>query len=127
MKKLKNVIFSAALSFTLITYLMSLFVRVSDTSTFVLTFESMSRFLIFSIILGLAGLIHGISKMPKSVARILHFIVLCADFCLVIATLPYGNDFRMIFASLLIFMIIYWVIIGICAAAKNLFSDKGEK
>ena len=127
MKNFKNVIFSATLSYTLITYLMSLFVRISDSSTFVLTFESMSRFLIFSVVLGLAGLIHGIKKMPKSVARLLHFIVLCVDFCLVIATLPYGNDFRMIFASLLIFMIIYWVIIGICAGVKAIFAGKGEK
>ena len=121
MKLLKNALFSTALSFTLITYFCSLFVHLSDNYTYAVTFESLTRFLIFSAVLGLAGMIFGIKKLPRSIARLIHFIVLCADFCLVIATMPYGSDFRMIFASLLIFIVIYWAVIGVCAVIKAIF------
>lgn len=121
MNLIKKALFSATLAFTLITYLASLFVHLSDNYTYALTFESLTRFIIFSAILGLAGLLFGIKKLPRSIARLIHFIVLCADFCLVIATMPYKSDFRMIFASLLIFMLIYWAAVGIFAAIRAVF------
>ncbi len=121
MKNLKKAVFSATLAFTLITYLATMFMNMMDNPTYAFTFGTMSRVLIFSVVLGVAGLIFEIKKLPSYAKRFLHFVILCIDFTLVIATLPYGNDFRMLFAALLVFMIVYWIFVGIGVLIKNIF------
>ena len=92
-----------------------------DNPTYAFTFGTMSRVLIFSVVLGVAGLIFEIKKLPAYAKRFIHFVILCINFTLVIATLPYGNDFRMLFAALLVFMIVYWIFVGIGALIKKIF------
>lgn len=115
MKFVKKALFSAALSFTLITYLATLVVFAVGETSFVMTFASMSRILIFSAVLGLCGLLFDIQGLPRSIARLCHFVLLCVDFGVVLATLPYGGDFRMIFAAVVVFMLIYWLLVGLKA------------
>ena len=121
MKNLKKAVFSATLTFTLITYLATMFMNMMDNPTYAFTFGTMSRVLIFSVVLGVAGLIFEIKKLPAYAKRFIHFVILCINFTLVIATLPYGNDFRMLFAALLVFMIVYWIFVGIGALIKKIF------
>lgn len=126
MKYIKKSLFSASLSFTLITYLATLAVFVGGDTTYALTFGAMSRILIFSVVLGLCGLFFDIKKLPRGIARLCHFVLLCVDFGVVIAAGPYKGDFRMIFISVLAFMVVYWIFVGLKALVLLPFKNKSE-
>lgn len=120
MNRFKKVVYLTAVSFTCITYLFMLANNSMGLFTGGFKFESTNRVLIFSLIFGLSGLLFNIKKLPYTVARALHFIIMCADFAVVLATQSYGGDFRMIFLSVLIFAVIYWVIVAVFSVAKTL-------
>ena len=120
MNPFKRVVYLTAVSFTCITYLFMVANNSMELFTGGFKFEAANRVLIFSLVLGRAGLLFDIKKLPGAVARALHFIVLCADFAVVLAPQSYGSDFRMIFLAVLIFAVIYWVIVAVFAVAKML-------
>lgn len=126
MKYIKKALFSASISFTLITYLATLAVFVGGDTSYALKFGAMSRFLIFSVVLGLCGLLFDIKKIPHGVARLCHFVFLCVDFGVVIAASPYKDNFRMIFISVLAFMVVYWVFVGLKALILLPFKKRSE-
>ena len=119
MNTFKKFFTTTSVCFTLVTYLATLFMFTTGNSSYAFTFATMSRVLIFSAVTGLAGLILLIKKVPSAILRTVHFLLMCINFSLVIATLPYGSDFRMIFASLLCFAVVYWIIIGLVALIKT--------
>ena len=105
MKYLKNIVFSAAVFFTLITYFATLFMNSSGISAFVLNVSTMSRILAFSAVLGILSLVFEL-KVSRGTARAIHFILMSLNFAVVLATVAYGNDFRMLFAATLVFMVV---------------------
>lgn len=127
MKLIKKALFSASLSFTLITYFATLAMFFASDATYIVNFGAMSRFLIFSAVFGVCGLLFDIKKLPHGVARLCHFVVMCADFGVVIATVPYGGDFRMIFISVLAFMVIYWIFVGLKALCLLPFKKRNAE
>lgn len=128
MKNLKNAVFCTTACFTAVTYLIMAVMKLLDNRMYTLNFSNLTRILIFSAIIGVCGLIFS-AKLPRAIARSIHFVVACLDFALVIATVPYGNDFRMIFPATLAFMAVYWLIVGIgtvCRAFMNKCSSDKE-
>ena len=120
MKTIKNAVFSATACFTCVTYFLMLVMRLLDGAVYVLNFKNLTHILVFSVILGACGLIFSV-RIPRAIARAIHFAVMCLNFALVIATIPYGTDFRMIFPATLVFMIVYWIVVGIGCIFARLF------
>lgn len=121
MKNIKQVLFSTTLCFTLIVFLSTMFVYLDGSPTYAMGFVNICRVLIFSLILGISGLIFNVKKLPYAVARTIHFIALCIDFLVVISSAIYKADFRMNFIAVLLFMVLYWIIIGIIAIPKAVY------
>lgn len=118
MKNLKNAVFCTTACFTAVTYLVMAIMKLMDSGMYLLNFANLTRILIFSAIVGICGLIFA-ARLPRAVARSIHFVIVCLDFALVIATVPYGSDFRMIFPATLAFMAVYWAVAGIGALFRG--------
>ncbi|MBQ9922245.1 MAG: hypothetical protein IJO52_08655 [Clostridia bacterium] len=125
MKNLKNAVFCTTACFTAVTYLVMAIMRLIDSGMYLLNFANLTRILIFSASVGICGLIFSL-KLPRAVARSIHFVIVCLDFALVIATVPYGSDFRMIFPATLAFMAVYWAVVGIGALCRSALSGRKE-
>lgn len=117
MKHIKNITFTATLCFTAVTYLVMAVMKLFDGGMYLLNFENLTRILIFSVIIGVCGLVFCL-RLPHAVARSIHFVIACLDFAFVIATVPYGSDFRLIFPATLAFMAVYWIVEGISAMCR---------
>ena len=121
MKHLKNAVFCTTACFTAVTYLVMTIMKLIDSGVYVLNFANLTRILVFSAVVGICGLIFTL-KLPRAVARSVHFVIVCLDFALVIATVPYGSDFRMIFPATLAFMAVYWAVAGVCALCRAIMN-----
>ena len=117
MKHIKNITFTATLCFTAVTYLVMAVMKLFDSGMYLLNFSNLTRILVFSAIIGVCGLAFCL-KLPRAVARSIHFVIACLDFAFVIATVPYGSDFRLIFPATIAFMAVYWIVVGIGAMCR---------
>ena len=120
-KELKNIFFTAGLTFTCIVYLLT-FTRTfieSKKENFLGT-NQLSCILLFSVLLGVCGLVFMIPKLPKGVLRLIHFVAsgIAFFFCIIVLTDLLSTPLYIFFA-LMLYTLAYFTVVGISSVIKR--------
>ena len=134
MKLFSKFVYHASAYTVLITMLFFAFAKISglETSPSV-TFGRYALIFAFGLVLSAAEYIFSIDKLNRSLKYALHYVTLAIAFFLVLLTVRSSEDSfafntATIFASLIIFSVVYFVMLGLYLLFKSAFkSNKSAK
>ena len=121
------------MTFTCIVYLLT-FTRsfIESKKENFLGTNQLSCILLFSFLLGLCSLIFLITKLPKGILRLIHFVVsgVAFFFCIIVLTDLLSTPLYIFFA-LMLYTVIYFIVVGISAlirgAVRRATAEKEEE